>query len=756
MAITAPYGFVPLSDKVVCPDWLKYQDKDGKLASPPIHDVPFEDGLCGTLELEITAETPIFMRGTEDPELPFQLKDGRYAIPGTALRGALRNIVEIASFSRFIRVNNHRYAVRDLNNRHLYGQYMADIVRDPRTGKGEPMPLVNAGWLIREGEGDEVTYKIEVCDFAKIEYRALMDLARERGVRNFRPGEKQSSVNKYNTWGEHISLEIEASVTWKRPETIGRRKMPSKFGVAKPMLRQEKGTLVMTGQPSRWTPDQTGKRAGAGNAKHHDFVFFPAKQKQTLLVPIQTFQDFEFAHSNRGQQNNLGRSQEPNEEWKFWRNKMEKEEKVPVFFLTMPDGRVGSFGLAMMYRLPYEHSIHEAISNVAREHLDRDKGLDLAEGIFGTGEDKEQRDRERTLALKGRVGISHALATSPTKPERAVSAVLGAPKASYYPNYVEQGPGTYGGQPAQDSRGNAVYQTWMDRSGAPRGWKRYRTMTETYNPPPPSGGGGRQLDLSNVATRFQPLPAGTKFVALIDIHNLKPEELGALVWAIELGGDEKARHTLGMARPLGFGRSRMRLISHDLDDMRGGKPDLQACRNAFEEWITGDIRDWKSSPQIKELLALAHPVSPNKVRYQRLDPGQRLNEFVDAKKNGLALPSVVNHGGSTTRVVVPPQTGRGSSTAGTVRAKVIEKTTKKGGVMFEIVGTGEEGILHPTSQQPPDLNPGAEYEFTVMARAKPVSLKWLDPSAPPPSPAKSSKPGSNRKPGHRGKPGFRR
>ena len=50
--ITAPYNFVPLNKKVVYPHWAK-------LIS---HDVPFENSLSGTIELEILANTPIFVK----------------------------------------------------------------------------------------------------------------------------------------------------------------------------------------------------------------------------------------------------------------------------------------------------------------------------------------------------------------------------------------------------------------------------------------------------------------------------------------------------------------------------------------------------------------------------------------------------------------------------------------------------------------------------------------------------------------------
>lgn len=757
-SITAPYGFVPLSPEVVSPDWLALKS-DG--TPPPLHDVPFKDGVRGTLEIEVEAETPIFVRGTADSgEEFFRLSDGRYALPGTALRGALRNIVEVVTFSRFHRVNNHRYAVRDLQNRRLYGQYMADIVRDPRGGRGEPMPLVNAGWLRKHGEGEDATYDLEICDFAKFEYRGLMELARSRGISGFRPGEKQSSKEKYDKWGD-ASRVVEAEVEWKRPDSVGGRRLVSKFGIARTTGNRARGTLVMTGQPSRWVPDQTGGRRGGGSAKHHDFVFFE-KRGERLPVTREVFDDFEFAHSNRGQQNRLGESQTPNEEWGCWKPRLKNGEPVPVFFLTDDTGRqVASFGLAMMFRLPYKHNIHQAIDNVSPRHLAADVGLDFAEGLFGTVREDRQRRDDGALALKGRVGISHAFAAGEPRPQAAVKAILGPPKASYYPNYVEQMPGVPGGQPPKDDRDNAIYRTWMDPDGAPRGWKRYRAMTETYNPAPPTGADGRPLDGDRVGTRFHPLPAGTRFRAHVDVHNLKPAELGALLWALDFGGDEQARHTLGMARPLGYGRCRVTVTAQQVVDMQDKPVDLAACRQAFADYMESAVPGWRHSPQLKELVALARPVNPKDARYQRLDPGSGVDEFRDAKKpeRGWALPSAAQHppssggNGAARRPAAAVAARVELKQGGQVRARVLAETTKKGDPKFEILGLGQEGIFHPSSTRPEAVNVGDELDFIVMSTGRPVMLKWLDPAAPPPPPPRSR--GGDR-PRHPRGPGGRR
>ena len=98
--IKAPFNFVPLSDKVFFPDW----------ADEISQDIPFEDGLSGTLELKITAQTPIFVRNghtKEDADAKNEqytsfskTSDNRYFIPATSIKGCIRNVMEIMSFGK--------------------------------------------------------------------------------------------------------------------------------------------------------------------------------------------------------------------------------------------------------------------------------------------------------------------------------------------------------------------------------------------------------------------------------------------------------------------------------------------------------------------------------------------------------------------------------------------------------------------------------------------------------------------------------
>jgi len=102
MSVYAPYNFVPLSAWIFKPDW----------ASHVSHDLPFSDGIRGTLELSIQAHSPLLVGGqqkTATENAPgevrfFQLPDKRYAIPGTSLRTCSKSFicVKIKKYTKII------------------------------------------------------------------------------------------------------------------------------------------------------------------------------------------------------------------------------------------------------------------------------------------------------------------------------------------------------------------------------------------------------------------------------------------------------------------------------------------------------------------------------------------------------------------------------------------------------------------------------------------------------------------------------
>lgn len=639
--VRAPYNFVPLSEEVVQVPWAEQVQQD----------CPFEDGVCGRLELRLLPQGPLFVRGPDDEF--FHTPDGTLAIPGSSIRGMLRSVLEISTFSRMERVNDHTYGVRDLHNRELYGRHMADIAQAPN-GSKQPMPLVSAGWLRCNDGHDQQEFPAHItpCSFAKIHYKLLLELARTRGVRTaqnpkengYYPGRKQSSPDKYKAWhgaSREVQVQVETLLLSNPPRRSPRL---GSFGRVIGLNGNTKGTLVFTGQPNEWSAvgKPKDKRSGGGNPKQHDFVFH-SPMPDRLPVTTEVFRAFEFVHSRTGEQHRIAVA--PNVEWGYWKeHAFDQGGDVPVFFLLDDRGGVRALGLAMMFRLAYDHSTLDAVRNVQGKPVEGE--VDMAKAIFGHVPLERGPARGLHGGLKGRVSIGLGRLEGGWKVGAGLTGVFGAPKASYYPSYIEQGeePGEL---PATDPKGRPCYRTYMDRNVRPRGWKRYLQQSGISSPEPPARADGSRSENEKVTTTIKPIEmiGGAHFKVPVRVHNLRRKELGALLWALDFGGLPGARHGLGMAKSLGYGSVKLEIDRHDLITV-DGEPltddDLDAARKAFasfmEEQLAAQPGGWAGSRQLHELLAMACPAEDDiDLRHMRIhDPDVR-NEFTQAKKDGLAL-----------------------------------------------------------------------------------------------------------------------
>jgi hypothetical protein len=295
----------------------------------------------------------------------------------------------------------------------------------------------------------------------------------------------------------------------------------------------------------------------------------------------------------------------------------------------------------MMFRLAYDHGPKELIERWQEKGFGESARVpDLADLIFGRADEPRGAD-ELASNLKGRASFGVAPLVSGGQELGEVKAVLGAPKASFYPNYIEQSDDP---ELEPGAAPRAAYHTYMDERAVPRGWKRYRPQTEANLAPPTPP----NVKSDKVYSRFRPLKEGAVFEGRLVVHNLRPWELGAIVWAARLGGDLQARHGVGMAKPFGFGRARIELLTDSTQLLRtnaGESLTLDACERAFaermEEWAKEArvIGGWRESLQITQLLANAKPLVKGDptTRYPHLSDPTHGNEFVRAKQERQAL-----------------------------------------------------------------------------------------------------------------------
>ncbi|SFZ98434.1 DUF324 domain-containing protein [hydrothermal vent metagenome] len=525
--ITAPFNFVPLSEQVFFPSW----------AEDVSHDIPFEDGESGVIDITITAKSPIFIRDSIDEKI-FSHHKGTQYIPGASVKGMIRSVLEILSFSKLNKenFNDDTYAVRDLSKSDNF--YMTEMKK-----------TTSCGWLSKK----DGVYVLEDCGEAGRIRHEEIDKAFpgigfskkfKAGSFNAQDSKQKTSEYKYNILGQtHQSIEVGELYKSATNAKYDERKF------CKYQAGGNKGTLVLTGQP---TPRKdTGKM---GDGKGYEFVFFPMQKE--LKISKEVMDNFLFAYFDK-------RTTEPKEspDWKYWKNKMDKGEKVPVFF-QKKGSEVAHFGLSFLYKLPYKNSVK---AGIPPKHSDKRK--DLAQIMFGYIDKQD--------ALKGRVQFSHFKSSQngQSLPER--TEILGTPRASYYPIYVRQH--------------NTEFKTFMNSFNI-AGRKRYpihqgsnvHKTTDTGN--------------ENVGTLFTPLKPGIVFEGKVRYHNLKKSELGALLSALTFHNTTSCFHNIGLAKPLGYGKVSLAV---------SGVKDIKTYLNAFEMEVSTHIPQWSESPEIVELLSMA-------------------------------------------------------------------------------------------------------------------------------------------------------
>lgn len=572
--IRAPFNFVPLADRVVFPEW----------ANQISLDIPFSDEISGEFGVSIKAESPIFVRNgrikdTERDSEEFKsfskMPDGTYFIPASSIKGELRHLLEILSFSKMQRIDDKRYSIRDVNNK----QYRESL----------PYESVHCGWMTINADGD-----IEVTDNGipyRISHKAIDDRFGTAFCSLFEEGVKIKDANrtaeyKYrNSPRQLLNTVYVFSEYHLYPNSTA---VDKRVGVKFNDNGNIRGKIVFTGQPGNRRERKGGVPA---SGKFFEFVIKEVDNPTVYRFNIDSdlYKDFEFIYSK-------------STDWKYWKEMAKTQAiKIPVFF-KIENNTIASLGLSYLYKLPFKKKIKDFLNEAHTS-----SSYDMSECIFG-----ETTSRQ---SLRGRVQISNAVCTDeyPFDYEEGIAPYMGSPKPSYYPIYLEQcGDGGFLGD-------DDKFSTMMDANARLRGWKMYPARTEyqtTFEVE------DNQLENTNPA---KPLGAGSEFLFRIRFHNLKEVELGALLYATKL--QKQSCHTLGFAKAFGYGVCKYNIVSTKGFEMSK----VEEYINAFVSYMESQVPNYSKSPQIKELMLMTNPSQAN--RLKRPLEYMELSEFVKCKQH---------------------------------------------------------------------------------------------------------------------------
>lgn len=580
----APYNFVPLPEQILVIDPQTLPDQNRY--HPDRH--------TGRIDCIITTETPIFVRAPltleeferqevgQDNKMPWRQQvrnkpDFFYTdpaktpcIPGSSLRGMLRQLVEIISYSKVQWVSHQPLVYRAVGDTTSHGnRYRSRIMRyDEQTsfnGKRAMRytPLVKAGYI----EEDDGKYfirparEIDGTTFARIPKQKI-----PHGLKQWR-----NCKNAFEIWFQPDQYDykpVRGGFLHIKYAKVIRAAAQSNQGWVW-------GVLVCSGP-------MESKRSEA-------VIYPPDEQAARIEIPdelVIAYKD----QVTQEQENLLGTGG-------VLRNDQ------PVFYLMDKDKLV-FFGHTMMMRLPY---LHTPI-NFVPEKLRRESDLDLAEAIFGytksTGEGKARAYASRVFVGDALLDPGQSniwLSTEPIVPK-----ILASPKPTTFQHYLTQ---THPDPQLQRSRNGKPKQVkeladYTDYGESViRGYKLYwhkgsvtlgdlqedlSRLCDTNN---------REKEYDTQHTQMRPVAPQVRFRWCISFENLSNEELGALLWALTLPGEsgKEYRHSIGMGKPFGMGA-----IKIEVNLMLNDRQKRYATLFDDTTWLTGDI---PANDRIPEFVA---------------------------------------------------------------------------------------------------------------------------------------------------------
>jgi CRISPR-associated protein (TIGR03986 family) len=477
---TAPYNFIPLPQKIVpAPesefDFSSYQ----------------KELLNGYIDLSIEALTDLFIRG--EMEKFFSIA-GKPAIPGSSLRGLVRSMVELVSFSKLsFTERNRRYFYRNIGDEYYKKQFISNRNREPIKLKSKP------GYLVKIGR----SYKLYPVDKVyRIDMLRLHNNFATKGLTNNNRCHSQVDV----WYDSDTVLEVREKNGFLLEYNLLRELFLSNSGAL------SKGVLLRTGE--------------FGRKKHYQWVF-PEFLNKPESIDVTTIMDSYETDDNKDPSADLIKLSNYG-------------NPVPCFYLSDEYGKPKFIGHTGIFRIPYQKTIGDCIPNQI------DAGIDIANTIFGIIDQNGKSQRS------GKVYFEDCGYTCQEEPSMKFSPlkILSSPKPTSYQLYLEERNGravNWDGDKAT-IRGQKMYWhrvgvKWANNDPTLTNESREQLV-------------GNALVTKNTQyTVAEVVLKGATFSGRLRFENLHPVELGALLAALKLPSE--CAHKIGMGKPYGMGSIRI-------------------------------------------------------------------------------------------------------------------------------------------------------------------------------------------------------
>lgn len=623
----APYNFVPLPEEI------------RTIAPPPSQAIYHANLLTGKFTCTLTTASPLYVRAArsldeykngETPSDPFYggAKE-TLLIPGSSLRGMLRTMVEVVSFSKWQFVTNKHLFFRTVEKSSIDSAYGARMTTGDPRDQGW-YPNVQAGYV--ELRGGEYYIRPARSIHGTTFFRVEEDIAL-KAIGRLKKMARQGDDGR---WRPNPTYQWFRMPIWFRPTA------PTSHLPESPQYYAEVKDVHVGDRPdgsgwerswfiaSGWVPSPRG-----GRGKHlHWIVAPPAKDDSRLIQinddDIDLYKEYGGGISQAIKRQNMSVLPQ------------KSGEQVPCFYIVWIDeeGRQRvAFGHTAMFRLPYTKSPKYMLPSVVRSVSDPD----LAETLFGKVEDTKSGQP----IIAGRVFVTEAELVGDMKNALMESVAistqaLSSPKPTSFQHYLTQtnpdNPSALSHYDDQESKTTLRGHKFYWHLGGTEAVK--QRLSQAMKPRRKEDGTEDPEDRNE----FQPVKEGQTFVFYIYFENLRPEELGALLWVLDKAFDDKYRLKIGMGKPYGLGSVAIsykpyltdrqerygRLFDDDSWNDGWMLPEetqnrLGEARDAFAHWLLKDNTatpdEIDNLPRIQEFLTLLawKGPDPSETTYMHLD-----------------------------------------------------------------------------------------------------------------------------------------
>lgn len=381
----APYNFVPFSNRIL---W-RYKNAQ----QLPRHDVLEARLLTGEIQVTITAQTPVYISNSDRSGFITNAR-GQYMVPGSTLRGLIRQNMQILGFG-LIR------AEEDMDDFRL-------MYRDMTSAK------------------DALTYSL------RNRYVGVLGIQTRKT-----PGGKRYSVAAsvkggylHNEGGKYYIVPAKGDVLSVSRSSSLAAKWADKYAFEQPVWYQAVGETVTDIQTTETEQYCKGVLLIPGlMRKQNRLYIFPAESADSAPIMLSDEEVLSYQEDVEAKRNGLkGTDKAYPMDPRFW--DMPKRGGVKAVFYVTGDDGFTSFGISQFLRLAYAYSLGHGLPENHQKLKDSEQ-IDYPFAILGyTGKQESYRSR---------VSAGDLIAQNDPQPAQAVPIVLGSPKPSFMAGYTKNG-----------------------------------------------------------------------------------------------------------------------------------------------------------------------------------------------------------------------------------------------------------------------------------------------------------------------------